>query len=123
MKACANNQSLQKPLNSRVDALLVKEESDHKMAINIDDSDDETEGVLDGEDVDSERDEEDVEKRKVELLKELKALGVNVLTRYGTYSWLLLPAAFLVFPSISLVLLGVRSSNSVLWQTRLHQAS
>jgi hypothetical protein len=61
-----------------VNALIIKDEPDneHKMVINLD-SDDEKEGVLDGEDIDSELDEPAVTERKVELMRELKALGIN----------------------------------------------
>lgn len=62
---------------SRVNALVIKDEedaNDHKVIINIDDSDDEKEGVLDGEDTDGEMDEL---VRKVELMRELKALGID----------------------------------------------
>ncbi len=61
-----------------MNALIIKDEPDneHKMVINLD-SDDEKEGVLDGEDIDSELDEPAVTERKVELMRELKALGIN----------------------------------------------
>jgi hypothetical protein len=61
-----------------VNALVIKDEPDneHKMVINLD-SDDEKEGVLDGEDIDSHLDEQAVAERKVELMRELKALGIN----------------------------------------------
>jgi hypothetical protein len=61
-----------------VNALVIKDEPDneHKMVINLD-SDDEKEGVLDGEDIDSDLDEQAVAERKVELMRELKALGIN----------------------------------------------
>ena len=61
-----------------MNALVIKDEPDneHKMVINLD-SDDEKEGVLDGEDVDSDLDAPAVAERKVELMRELKALGIN----------------------------------------------
>jgi hypothetical protein len=66
-------------LGSQVNALVIKDEpdKDHKVVIKIDDSDDEKEGVLDGEDVDSEMDEPAVTAHKGELTRELKALGIN----------------------------------------------
>jgi hypothetical protein len=75
----ANNLALQHPLGSQVNALVIKDEpdNDHKVVIKIDDSDDEKEGVLDGEDVDSEMDEPAVTAHKGELMRELKALGIN----------------------------------------------
>jgi hypothetical protein len=51
-------------------------ENDHKVVIKLDDSD-EKEGVLDGEDVDSEMDVPAVTAHKGELMRELKALGIN----------------------------------------------
>ncbi len=65
-------------LGSRVNALVIKDEpdNDHKVVINLD-SDDDKEGVLDGEDVDSEMDEPAVMEHKGELMRELKALGIN----------------------------------------------
>ncbi|PMD47754.1 hypothetical protein L207DRAFT_506708, partial [Hyaloscypha variabilis F] len=65
-------------LGSQVNALVIKDELDneHKMVINLD-SDDEKEGVLDGEDIDSDLDAPAVAERKVELMRELKALGIN----------------------------------------------
>jgi hypothetical protein len=66
-------------LGSRVNALVIKDEpnKDHKVVIKIDDSNDEKEGVLDGEDVDSVMDESAVTAHKGELTRELKALGIN----------------------------------------------
>jgi hypothetical protein len=66
-------------LGSRVNALVIKDEpdKDHKVVIKIDDSGDEKEGVLDGEDVDSEVDEPAVTAHNGELTRELKALGIN----------------------------------------------
>lgn len=66
-------------LGSQVNALVIKDEpdKDHKVVIKIDDSDNEKEGVLDGEDVDSEMDEPAVTAHKGELTRELKALGIN----------------------------------------------
>jgi hypothetical protein len=60
-----------------VNALVIKDEedaNDHKVVINIYDSDDEKEGVLDDEDTDGEMDES---VHKVELTGELKALGID----------------------------------------------
>lgn len=58
---------------------MIKDEPDneHKLVIKLDDSDDDKEGVLDGEDVDSEMDEPAVSAHKVELMRELKALGID----------------------------------------------
>ena len=74
----ADGLMLQNPLGFRVNDLAIKDEpNEHKVIINIDDSDDEKEGVLDGEDVYSEMDEPTVSAHKGELMRELKALGVK----------------------------------------------
>ncbi|KAE9363858.1 hypothetical protein N431DRAFT_564430 [Stipitochalara longipes BDJ] len=65
-------------LDYQVNALVIKNEpdNDQKVIINLD-SDDGKEGVLDGEDVDSDMDEPAVTEHKGELMRELKALGIN----------------------------------------------
>jgi len=70
--------SMPQALDSQVNALVIKDEpdNDHKVVINLD-SDDEKEGVLDGEDVDSEMDEPAMTAHKGELKRELKALGID----------------------------------------------
>ncbi|KAE8451115.1 hypothetical protein EG329_004787 [Mollisiaceae sp. DMI_Dod_QoI] len=71
------------PLGSQVNALVLKDESNDydKVVINIEDSDDDKGGVLDGEDVDSEMDEPTATAHKGQLMRELKALGINLKQR------------------------------------------